>query len=159
MGKSKRERIEIIIINVLIALFVGGVSALLTRNSSTFYETIVKPPLAPPGFLFPIVWTILYVLMGISAGMIINSGEKEAQGAIRIYAFQLALNFFWSILFFRFEAFLLSFAWLVVLWITIILMIRSFYKIRPLAAYLQIPYLLWVTFAGYLNFAIYLLNR
>lgn len=159
MGKSKRKRIEIIIINVLIALLVGGVSALLTRNSSTFYETIKQPPLAPPGFLFPIVWTILYLLMGLSAGIIVNSCNKEAKGAIQIYVLQLALNFFWSIIFFRCRAFLLAFAWLVVLWITILLMIRSFYRINRTAAYLQIPYLLWVTFAGYLNFSIYLLNR
>ena len=117
------------------------------------YSGIVKPSFAPPGFIFPIVWSILYVLMGISAARVYIKG-----GNLFYYAIQLIFNFFWSIIFFNLEAYLLSFVWLVLMWIFIILMIVDFYKTDKLSAYLQIPYLLWVTFAGVLNLMIYLLN-
>lgn len=142
------------IISILTALAVGGLSALLTMGNMDIYSQIVKPPLAPPGIVFPIVWGILYVLMGISAARVYIKG-----GNLFFYAVQLIFNFFWSIIFFNFQEYLLSFVWLVFLWIFIVLMIRDFAKTDKLAAYLQIPYLLWVTFAGYLNFMIFLLNR
>lgn len=142
------------IVSILIALAVGGLSALFTMGNMDIYSQIVKPPLAPPGFIFPIVWGILYVLMGISAAKVYLKG-----GNLFFYVIQLIFNFFWSILFFNFEEYLLSFVWLVFLWIFIVLMIRDFAKTDKKAAYLQIPYLLWVTFAGYLNLMIFLLNR
>lgn len=142
------------IVSILIALAVGGLSALFTMGNMDIYSQIVKPPLAPPGFIFPIVWVILYVLMGISAAKVYLKG-----GNLFFYVIQLIFNFFWSILFFNFEEYLLSFVWLVFLWIFIVLMIRDFAKTDKKAAYLQIPYLLWVTFAGYLNLMIFLLNR
>lgn len=156
------NKIKPYVISVAIALAVGGSSALLTAGSMDLYSEIVQPPLAPPSFLFPVVWTVLYILMGISAAMIYLEKDKmprEVSRALLVYALSLFLNFFWSIIFFNMRAFLFSFIWLVLLWAAIIAMIIKFCRIRPLAGILQIPYLLWVTFAGYLNFAIFLLNK
>ncbi len=150
------------IIAVLIPLIVGGVSALLTSGNMNLYDKIIQPPLAPPPVLFPIVWTVLYVLMGISSGIIYNSKNGTAaqrNNALAVYGLQLFVNFFWSIIFFNLNAFLFSFILIIVLWLFVILMIIRFYKIDKTAAYLQIPYLLWVTFAAYLTLAIYILNR
>ncbi len=141
------------IISVLIALAVGGLSALLTMGNMDIYDQIIKPSFAPPGIVFPIVWAILYVLMGISSARIYIKG-----GNLFYYTIQLILNFFWSIIFFNLNAFLLAFVWLVILWIFILLMIVSFFRTDKLAAYLQIPYLLWVTFAGWLTLMVYMLN-
>ncbi|MBE7043676.1 MAG: tryptophan-rich sensory protein [Ruminococcaceae bacterium] len=123
------------------------------------FAQLNQPPLSPPGWLFPVVWTILYTLMGISSYLIQQSDSPDKNTALRLYGIQLAVNFFWPILFFRFQAYLLSFFWILLLWVLIIVMIVQFYKIKPIAGLLQIPYLLWVTFATYLNLAIYLLNR
>ena len=150
------------IISILIALGVGGLSALLTSNNMNLYNEIITPPLSPPSILFPIVWTILYVLMGISSAMIYNQKEdypKEVRNALIVYAINLFLNFTWSIIFFNFKAYFFAFIWLLLLWATILTMIVKFYNIKPTAGYLQIPYLLWVTFAGYLNLSIFLLNK
>ncbi len=147
-------------IGILIPITVGLLSAYLTKDNMDIYKMISSPKLAPPGILFPIVWTILYILMGISSVIIYNSNtvKSEKGKALLLYGAQLAVNFFWSILFFNKKLFLASFLWLILLWILIIAMIIRFYKINKAAAWLQIPYLLWVTFAGYLNLAIYLLN-
>ena len=155
------KRIRPYVISVLIALAVGGISALLTMNNMDLYSKIEQPPLAPPPWIFPVVWTILFILMGIGAAIVYNKRDtnpEEVRDALIIYAVNLVLNFFWSIIFFNLEAYLFAFIWLVLLWITIVVMIIAFKKISPVAAYLQIPYLIWVTFAGYLNYAIYLLN-
>ncbi len=156
------NKIKPYVISIAIALAVGGLSALLTSGNMDLYSDIVQPPLAPPAILFPIVWTVLYILMGIGAAMVYNERQnkpKEVARALIVYAVNLFLNFFWSIIFFNMRAFLFSFVWLILLWITIIIMIVKFYQIKPAAGLLQIPYLIWVTFAGYLNFAIFLLNR
>lgn len=143
------------IVQILIALLVGGLSALITRDNYVIYEEVIKPPLAPPPILFPIVWGILYTLMGISAAIV----YKEKGSVPFIYWLQLFVNFVWPIIFFNMQAFLFAFIWLVLLWVLIIIMIVEFYKINKTAGLLQIPYLLWVTFAGYLNFSIWLLSR
>lgn len=148
-----------LIVSIAISLGVGALAGFLTRNSMTLYPTLVKPPLAPPGWIFPVVWTILYVLMGISAYIIYTSNSKDKEEALRVYILQLMMNFFWSIIFFNQQAYLLAFFILVILWVLILIMIQKFKDINTLAGILQIPYLLWVTFAGYLNLAIYLLNR
>lgn len=153
-------KLKPLLINLAIPLGVGALAALLTRNSFEFYETIVKPPLAPPGALFPIVWTILYLLMGVSSYLIWM--EKRAPGrnaALQTYLAQLALNFVWPLLFFRARAFLPAFLWLLALIVLIVAMIAQFKRIKPIAGYLQIPYLLWCLFAAYLNLSIWLLNR
>ena len=147
-------------ISVALALGVGGLSALLTAGNMDLYSEIVQPPLAPPPWLFPVVWTVLFILMGISSAMIFTSDatKRDVNNALTVYGINLFLNFFWSIIFFNMRAYLFAFIWLIALWITILVMIIKFIKIKPLAGYLQIPYLIWVTFAGYLNLAIYILN-
>lgn len=155
------KKIKPYVISVAIALTVGGLSALLTMENMDIYSRINRPPLSLPSWLFPVVWTILYVLMGIGAALVYNRKEFKPEGVRRsliIYAVNLFLNFFWSIVFFNLEAYFLAFIWLVALWAVIVAMIISFRRVSPAAAYLQIPYLIWVTFAGYLTFAIYLLN-
>ena len=139
---------------------VGGLSGWLTREGTELYRTtIIKPPLSPPGIVFPIVWSILFALMGVGATRIYLSPASNARScALGIFLLQLAFNFFWSIIFFNLQNFGLALLWLVVLWALIIWMIRSFYTIDPLSAWLQIPYFLWVTFAAYLNFGVWRLN-
>ena len=124
------------------------------------FNELNKPPLSPPGWLFPVVWTLLYVLMGIASYLVLVSGEDEAKvtSALKTYGLQLAFNFFWSIIFFNLESYLFAFIWLVALWILILLTMIKFFRIREAAGYLLLPYLAWVTFAGYLNLGIYLLN-
>ncbi len=156
------EKIKPYIISVLIALAVGGLSAPLTRNNMSLYIDIITPPLSPPSWAFPVVWTILFILMGISAAMIYTdkaAPEPQKRSALYTYALSLVVNFFWSIIFFNLRAFLFAFLWLLLLLFLIIRTIMKYYKINKTAAYLQIPYLLWVTFAGYLTFAIWWLNR
>lgn len=142
---------------IAIPLAVGGISAFLTRDSMEAFANINKPALAPPGWLFPVVWTILYILMGIASYLVLTS-EKPNSAALAVYSIQLLFNFFWSVIFFNLELYLLAFIWLVLLWLLIVKTTSLFYRISKPAGYLMIPYLLWVTFAGYLNFAIYLLN-
>lgn len=154
------SRIKQLIIAIAIPLITGGLSALISGGGMETFEQINKPPLSPPGFLFPIVWTILYILMGISSYLIYTSDSAQAtiNEALKVYGLQLAVNFFWSIFFFNFGWYLFSFIWLLLLWVLIILMIVKFLPISKTAAYLQLPYLLWVTFAGYLTLGVYFLN-
>lgn len=153
-----KKKVLPIIIATAIPLIVGGLAGLLTMNSMGFYETINKPPLAPPGFLFPIVWGLLYTLMGVSSYLVWKEKTAESRMALYIYAFQLILNFVWPLLFFNGRIFLFSFVWLIILLITVIYMTIKFYSVNKLAGILQIPYILWLTFASYLNLAIFLLN-
>ena len=154
------KKLKPYIISVIIALAVGGLSALLTKNNMNIFEKINMPPLSPPSVVFPIVWAVLYILMGISSAIIYKNGtdREEVQSALKVYALQLAVNFFWSLIFFNMQAYLFAFIWLVLLWVLVIVLIVKFKKISPAAAWLQIPYLLWITFAGYLSLMIYLLN-
>lgn len=147
------------IIFLLIPLSVGGLSAWLTANSAEVYKNLIQPPLAPPSAVFPVVWTILFALMGISSFLVYNCNCLEKQTALKTYGLQLAVNFFWPILFFKLQMFLAAFIWLLILWLLIIKMIKQFWQIRTAAGVLQIPYFLWVTFAAYLNLAIFILNR
>lgn len=146
------------IICIAIPLAVGLISSLLTQNSMQLFENINKPSLSPPGWLFPIVWTILYILMGIASYLIYTSHYYNKNNALFTYEIQLIFNFFWSIIFFNLEAYFLAFIWLVILWIFILITTIQFYNINKTAGYLMIPYLIWVTFAGYLNLMIFLLN-
>ena len=147
-----------LVVNLVLSLGVGLIAALFTMDSMKIYESVNKPKLSPPPTAFPIVWTILFVLMGVSAYLIYISNDTGRKEALRTYGFQLIVNAIWPILFFNCQIYLISFIWLLLLWFAIISMIILFCRIRPLAGILQIPYLLWVTFAGYLNFMIYLLN-
>ena len=149
-----------LLICVAIPLAVGGLSALISGGGMEAFEQMNKPPLSPPGWLFPLVWSILYVLMGIASYLILESdaSHKDIINALTFYGVQLFFNFMWSILFFNFSFYTIAFIWLLVLWILILITTVLFYKISKPAAFLLIPYLLWVTFAGYLNFGIALLN-
>ena len=156
-----KEKIKTYVISIFIPLAVGGLSALLTRGSMDIYSDIVSPALAPPAILFPIVWTVLYILMGVSSAIICSSPALaiKKQSAMLTYGLSLFFNFFWSIFFFNFRWFLFSFIWLLGLLFLIVRTIMKYRRIKPIAAYLQIPYALWVAFAGYLNLAIWLLNK
>ncbi|MBQ8625831.1 MAG: tryptophan-rich sensory protein [Agathobacter sp.] len=152
---------RLLIICIAIPLIVGGASALITNDSMETFAYLNKPPLAPPAWLFPVVWTILYTLMGISSYLVLTSGAEKGkiEEALKLYGYQLAVNFLWPTFFFNFGWYLFAFLWLVLLWILVLMMILKFKDISKAAAYMNIPYLVWLTFAGYLNFAIWLLNR
>lgn len=145
---------------VAFTVLVGIVAGLFTSMGMETYNQAVKPTLTPPAIVFSIVWTVLYVLMGISAARIwLSSPTKERNHGLIIFGAQLFFNFFWSLIFFNLEAYGFAFFWILILWALIIGMIYIFNKTDRLAAILQIPYLLWVTFATYLNLMVWLLNR
>ena len=146
-------------LSVLLAVGVGGLSGFLSRNGMKEYAALRRPPLSPPGAAFPIVWTILFILMGIGAAMVWLTRGAERGRALAVYGLQLAVNFFWSILFFREGLRLLAFFWLLLLTGLVAVMIRLFARVNRTAAWLQIPYFLWLCFAGYLNLGIWWLNR
>ena len=136
----------------------GGIIVGLLTSGREVYETLVKPPLSPPAFLFPIVWSILYTLMAVSASLILSSKSLKTDSAMKIYYAQLIVNFIWPILFFNFGFLTLSFVWILLLIALVALMIYKFYGINKTAALLQIPYLLWLLFAAYLNLGFVILN-
>ena len=151
------NKIIIYIKAILLPVLVGALVGLITSESMD-YNMLQKPPLAPPGAVFPIVWTILYILMGASYGIlkVNNQTDEEIDW---IYYIQLAINALWSIIFFNFKWRLFAFVWIILLAVAIISMIRKFYNKNKIAGLLQIPYILWVIFAAYLNFGFYILNR
>ena len=142
---------------ILIPVIVGGIVGLII-SSFIDYNSLVQPPLAPPSILFPIMWSILYVLMGVSYG-ILDSNSLVDSSINSIYYWQLFVNALWSIFFFVLKWRFFSFIWILLLLILIIIMTIRFYKKNKIAGFLQIPYILWVSFATYLNFSIYLLNK
>ena len=145
---------------ILLSEAVGALSGWLTREGTAIYaQTIVKPPLSPPGWVFPVVWTILYALMGIGAARIYQAppSNKRSLG-LNLFVVQLVVNFFWSPVFFNLQAYGFAFFWLLLLWGLVLWMILVFRKVDSTAAKLQIPYLLWLTFAAYLNFGVWYLN-
>ena len=140
-------------------IIIGGLFGFLTMGNMKTYDALIKPPLTPPGILFPIVWTILFTLMGISLYIVSNEKYKDKEKAYKIYVVQLIVNSIWTLLFFGLNLRLIAFIWLILLIVLVIKMIIEFYKINKVSAYLQIPYILWITFAAYLNFALYILNK
>ena len=142
---------------LLFPLAVGALAALLTIGSMETFADLSLPPFAPPGWVFPVVWTFLYLLMGFASYLVAISGKCQNQ-AFFFYLLQLLFNFMWPIWFFNCEWYLFSFFWLVALWLLILATIRSFAAISATAANLLVPYLFWVTFAGYLNLGVYFLN-
>ena len=158
MSAIHKINIKHLAISLAISLGTGILAGLLTMGSMEQFEEISKPPLSPPGIVFPIVWFILYTLMGISSYIIYESQGENRTKALAVYAIQLVVNFIWPILFFNLDAYLLSFIWIMILWVLIIIMLIEFRKISKTAFWLQIPYLIWVTFAAYLNFGVFLLN-
>lgn len=151
------SKLKIYAKSILIPVVAGAIVGWLISGSID-YQSLKQPPLAPPSIVFPIVWTILYVLMGISYG-ILKSNNLVDTSIDRIYYAQLAVNLLWSIFFFSLKWRFFSILWIIMLAILVAWMIYKFYKKNKVAGYLQIPYLLWVLFATYLNIGVYLLNR
>lgn len=149
--------IKLLILSILIPNAFGFIGNLL-GNSSNGFDQIIQPAFAPPAIVFPIVWTILYTLMGISSYIICTSKSENKNKALLFYGIQLILNSLWTFFFFRLNWFLFSFLWIILILFFVILMVKEFYKINKTAAFLQIPYIIWLVFAGILNFSIYLLN-
>ena len=151
------SKIKIYIKSILIPIIIGGLVGLLISNFID-YNSLQKPPLAPPSILFPIIWSILYILMGIAYG-ILESNKLVDSKINNMYYLQLFVNATWSIIFFILKWRLFAFIWIILLTILVIIMIVLFYKKNKLSGILNIPYLLWTLFASYLNFAIYILNK
>lgn len=140
-------------ISILIPVAIGGVVGFII-NPYINYNSLIQPPLSPPSIAFPIVWTILYILMGISYYLLKSPRKKEKI----VYFIQLGVNALWSIFFFVCKLYLFSFVWIILLDVLVVFMILIFYQNNKLSAYLQIPYLIWILFASYLNLGIYILN-
>lgn len=138
-------------------LIVGGLSALLTKDSMIMFDYVKKPPLTPPTWLFPVVWTLLYALMGLASYLVLTA-KKQSRTALIFYAVQLVFNFFWSIIFFDLGDYLFALIWLLALLTLIVITTVQFYKLDKKAGFLLLPYILWVSFAGYLNYGIYMFN-
>ena len=149
-----------LIICLVIPLAVGGLSAWLSGSGMEQFRQLRQPPFSPPGWLFPVMWTILYLLKGYAAYRVLTSKAEKEQihKALRLYGAQLAFNFLWSLIFFGLDMYLLAFIVLLALWVLIFLTINAFSDIDETAGNLLLPYILWVTFAAYLNVGIYLLN-
>lgn len=154
------KKIRKIIFCIAFPLLVGAVSALLSGAMDGFDASLRQPPLSPPGWLFPLVWTVLYILMGICSYIVYESGapQESIKKAQTFYYMQLAFNFFWSIFFFGFELYAFSFFWLLALLVLTVITAVRFYAQKSSAGYLMLPYIAWLTFAAYLNFAIWILN-
>lgn len=139
---------------------VGALSGWLSRDGMKLYsETVVQPPLSPPMWVFPMVWTVLFLLLGYGAARIYLAPKSpERSRGLNLFVAQLIVNFFWSLIFFNAQAFGLAFLWLLLLWVLVLWMCLTFRKVDPLAGWLQIPYLLWLTFAAYLSAGVWYLN-
>ncbi len=156
---QEKVNYKMLILFIGFALAAGFLGSLLGGNMSSF-KTLKKPFFTPPSIAFPIIWTMLYILMGVSSYLICcnKTDKKFKKRACFFYLIQLLVNTLWSLFFFRFGWFLFAFFWLLLLIALVIVMIIKFYKLKPLAAYLQIPYLLWLIIAGILNLSIVILN-
>ena len=146
---------------ILLTEAVGALSGWLSREGMNLYmQSVQKPPLSPPGWIFPIVWGILYALLGFGAARIwLSPASGDRSRGINLYITQLVINFFWSLIFFNLRAFGLAWLWLLLLWGLVLWMILTFRKTDSFAANLQIPYLIWLTFAAWLNYGVWQLNR
>ena len=159
--KLNSQTILKLIFSLILPLVVGGGSGFLVNNQTNgvWFSTLAKPSFNPPAYLFAPVWTMLYILMGVSVFLIWNTTKTALrQRALTVFGVQLFFNFWWSILFFSFHTIFVSVIDILLMWFLIIYIITLFKKIKPVAAYLQIPYLLWVTFATVLNISIWYLN-
>lgn len=160
-GNSMRKiSVGTLILSLCIPLLIGAISAALSRRGMATYAGMPKPPLSPPAWAFSVAWTILYIMMGLASYFILVS-ESDARAktmAMVIYSMQLAMNFMWSILFFTCGLYLFAFIWLMIMWAMVIVCAFRFYSINRTAAYLMIPYILWLTFAAYLNMGAYVLK-
>ena len=158
LTEVKRMKVQwkALLISLAASLGTGILSALFTPTVREQYEVIYQPPLAPPGWVFPVVWTVLYLLMGLAAFVVYVSDapKEERNAALKLYGIQLFFHFVWPVAFFRFHAYSFAFLWLIALWILVFFTVNKFHEIDELAGKLMIPDLLWLTFAAYLNLSI-----
>lgn len=153
----KKIDLKKLIFYVLITLIIGSIPSLFIHINKV-YSSLNKPPLSPPGILFPVVWTTLFILMGISIYRVMMSKSKDKNEARLLYFIQLIINALWTPIFFGLNEYFLAFLWILMLILLVVTMIITFFKIDKISAYLNIPYLIWLLFAAYLNFGIYILN-
>ena len=159
--KSGNIKVLTLVISLLFPLAVGGISSLLTNKAMIQFQYFNKPPLSPPGWMFPVVWTILYLMMGL-AYYFVRVSDKDSmyrEKAIWSFIISLAFNFLWSLIFFNLSEFLIAFIWLIAMFAAIIVTTVYFFKVDKRSGFLMIPYILWTAFAGYLNIGIYILSR
>ncbi len=156
----KKQKITELLIFIVATELVGVLSSLISGGFSEKYLSIIRPPLSPPGWVFPVAWGILYALMGISAYIVFSSDGKQVEKfkALKVYCIQLCFNFLWSIIFFRFEMFTLALIDLILLLVFVIIMTILFGRISKQAGFLNIPYIMWLLFATYLNIGVVILN-
>lgn len=147
--------------SIAVPVIVGSISAVLTSGAMKQYHAMPKPPMAPPAYLFPIVWTILYIMMGLAFYYVRTTEADESlkNRAVMYYAIQLGMNFFWSILFFSLSLYLFSYFWLLGMLLVTVLCTVCFFRIRMISGAMMLPYILWLSFASYLNCAAYILNK
>lgn len=148
-----------LILFIVVTFVVGGLFSFFIPDMKGYYITLNRPPLSPSGIVFPIAWSILYLLMAISLYIVSETKSLDIEKSYLIYIAQLIVNSLWTLLFFGLKLRLFSFIWITLLIILVVIMIKNFYDKNKLAGLLQIPYLLWLIFAGYLNLMIYILNR
>lgn len=154
-----KKKTKLLLICLAVPLLTGALSGWITRDSMEAFQLLNKPPLSPPGWLFPVVWTVLYIMMGAASWLIAVSGPGEnRKECLTLYGAQLTVNFFWPVFFFRCQWYFFSFLWLLLLWCLVLAALRCFSQINKKAGYLMLPYLIWVTFAGYLNLFISTMN-
>lgn len=153
-------KIKPLVVALILPLVTGGLASLLSRGRMDLFGTVEKPPLSPPAWLFPVAWTILYVLIGVASYRVFTAraASAEKNRALLFYGIQLTFNFFWTLIFFNLGAYWFAFVWLAALLALIVVTTVKFRRIDRPAAYLMLPYIVWVIFAGYLNFGIALLN-
>ena len=152
-------KIKPLVVSLAISLGVGGLSALFTKDNMETYANLAQPPLSPPGWVFPVVWTILYIAMGVAAYLVWVENGPDRDKALWLYGIQLAFNFLWTIIFFNTQRYGFALTWLIALWGLILATIQAFGRENETAAKLLIPYIVWVTFAAYLNAGVWYLNR
>ena len=153
----KKINIKELLFYIIITLIIGGIPSLFIKTSEV-YGKLNKPPLSPPGIIFPFVWGTLFILMAISIYRVMKSDSDKKSEARLIYFIQLIINAFWTPIFFGLNQYFLAFLWILMLILLVVTMLILFYKIDKVSAYLNIPYLIWLLFACYLNFGIFILN-
>lgn len=160
--KLKRElKLKNLIPAIALPLAVGAAAGFLTKDGMAMFAAIDKPPLSPPGWLFPVVWTALYIMMGIASALVWSAGVSPARQdrALTVYGLSLLANFVWPLIFFGMELYLIAFFWLLLLWALVAICTLLFWYISKVAGKLMLPYLAWLTFAAYLNLGVWILNR
>lgn len=157
----KNIRVGKFILAMCVPLIMGMISAALSAQGMAAYGEMVKPPLSPPAWVFSAAWTILYLMMGFAAYRIMVSmpGTQGRGTALLLFWSQLIMNFFWSLIFFRWEQYLTAFIWLIVMWSIVVACTMRFYNINKMAGWLLVPYVLWLSFAAYLNLGAWMLSR